>query len=71
VDLYEYPIWLDRVEPPTFLRARVVRLEAPALAKKRAAVAAHASQLEVLPACFVDRFLTGWELYFVLRGVAG
>jgi LmbE family N-acetylglucosaminyl deacetylase len=70
VDLYEYPIWLERVEPPTFMRARVVHLDARALAKKRAAVAAHASQLEILPAGFADRFLTGWELFFVLRGVA-
>ena len=70
VDLYEYPIWLERVEPQTYLRARVVRLDAPALEKKRAAVAAHASQLAILPAGFADRFLTGRELFFVLRGVA-
>lgn len=70
VDLYEYPIWLERVEPRTYMRARVVHLDARALEQKRAAVAAHASQLEILPAGFADRFLSGRELFFVLRGVA-
>lgn len=69
VTVYEYPIWAERVAPRVLLRARGVRLAARALAQKRAAVAAHASQLEILPAGFAERFTTGRELFFVQRGV--
>lgn len=75
VELYEYPIWvqnglnrwLQRVGLRQYRTARAVPLSAEVLAKKRVAVAAHASQLETLPKGFEEMFLTGRELFFVSR----
>lgn len=75
VDLYEYPVWvrnglnrwLQRVGPAQYGAARAVPLTPAALAKKRAAVAAHASQRETLPPGFADSFVTDREMFFVSR----